>query len=172
MKKIIFVLTFSFCNFLLAQEVVANEEDKDEEIISFNVIEEVPVYDGCETKKGNKALKACMEHSIRKLVAKKFNTDLGNELGLPEGFTSIMMVFKIDENGEVIDVKGRAPHEKLMEEGTRVVNLIPKFRKPGLQRGKPVKVSYVLPIKFYIIGEPKVEEESLEENPENSKQKE
>ncbi|WP_299890140.1 energy transducer TonB [uncultured Lacinutrix sp.] len=167
MKKIIFVLAFSLCNFLFAQEIIPVEEGK--EVVAFSVIEEVPVYDGCETKKGNKALKSCMENSIRKLVAKKFNGDLGNDLGLPEGFASIMVAFKIDENGEIIDVKARAPHEKLKEEGLRVVNLIPKFKKPGLQKGKPVKVSYTLPIKFYIIGEPKTKEDSLEEN---GKQKE
>jgi hypothetical protein len=36
----------------------------------------------------------------------------------------------------------------LDEEALRVVGMIPKFKKPGILHGKPVKVYYQLPIRF------------------------
>ena len=59
------------------------------------------------------------------------------------------MIFKIDEDGHVANIRARAAHRALEAEATRVIALLPKM-KPGLIRGKPVKVPYSLPIVFKI----------------------
>jgi len=59
----------------------------------------------------------------------------------------ISVIFKIDKNGNVIDIRARAPHPRLVKEAIRVLNMLPKM-KPGIQRGKPVVVPYSLPINF------------------------
>ena len=51
----------------------------------------------------------------------------------------------IDENGNIVDVRAKAPHPRLQKEVIRVVKLLPKI-KPGRQRGKPVGVRYTLPV--------------------------
>jgi len=128
------------------EDVVVDGIDEDIEV-PFAFIENVPTFPGCE-KGNNAAKKKCMSNKITKFVQRKFNAELAGELGLT-GKQRISVVFKIDKNGNVIDVRSRAPHPRLEKEAARVINLLPKM-KPGKQRGEPVKVSYTLPIIFQV----------------------
>jgi len=123
-------------------------EEVEEDIeVPFSVIENVPIFPGCD--KGNNAQRRkCMSQKITKFVQRKFNTDLAGDLGL-SGRQRISVIFKIDQNGDVVGVRARAPHPRLVKEATRVVNLLPKM-KPGKQRGKAVIVPYSLPIIFQV----------------------
>ncbi|XCF06698.1 energy transducer TonB [Tamlana crocina] len=125
-------------------EVVEVEEDID---VPFSVIENVPVFPGCE-KGSNQEKRDCMSEKIQKFVQKKFNTDLASDLGL-SGRQRINVIFKIDKTGSVTGIRSRAPHPALEKEAARVINLLPKM-KPGKQRGKPVNVPYSLPIIFQV----------------------
>ena len=134
------------------EEIVEIEEVEVEEVeedieVPFAVIENVPIFPGCES--GNNAQKRdCMSAKITAFVQKKFNTDLAGDLGL-SGRQRISVVFKIDKNGNVTGVRSRAPHPSLEKEAARVINLLPKM-KPGKQRGKAVIVPYSLPIVFQV----------------------
>ena len=136
----------------MEEEIVEVEEVEVEEVeedieVPFAVIENVPVYPGCE--KGNNAKKkACMSEKISKFVQRKFNTELAGELGL-SGRQRINVIFKIDKNGNITGVRSRAPHPRLEKEAARVINMLPKM-KPGMQRGKAVIVPYSLPIVFQV----------------------
>lgn len=131
-------------------EIDEIEEVVEEEIadVPFAVIENVPIYPGCEKESGNEAKKKCMSEKIQKFVQKKFNTELANDLGL-EGRQRISVQFKIDKNGNVVNVRARAPHPKLEQEAVSVVRSLPKMT-PGKQRGKAVGVLYALPILFQV----------------------
>lgn len=134
------------------EEIVEIEEVEVEEVeedieVPFAVIENVPVYPGCE-KGNNDTKKKCMSDKITKFVQKKFNTDLAGDLGLT-GRQRINVIFKIDKNGNVVGVRSRAPHPRLEKEAARVINQLPKM-KPGKQRGKAVIVPYSLPIVFQV----------------------
>ena len=134
------------------EEIVEIEEVEVEEIeedieVPFAVIENVPIYPGCE-KGNNDAKRKCMSDKINKFVQKKFNTDLAGDLGLT-GRQRINVIFKIDKKGDVVGVRSRAPHPRLEKEAARVINLLPKM-KPGKQRGKAVTVPYSLPIVFQV----------------------
>ena len=48
----------------------------------FAVIENVPVFPGCESQKNNNDRKKCMSEKIDKFIQKKLNTDLAQDLGL------------------------------------------------------------------------------------------
>jgi len=131
-------------------EIEEIEEDVEEEImdVPFAVIENVPIYPGCESKKNNNERKKCMSEKIQKFVQKKFNTDLAGDLGL-EGRQRIAVQFKIDNTGKVTNVRARAPHPKLEKEAIKVVQALPNMT-PGKQRGKAVGVLYSLPILFQV----------------------
>ncbi|MGA1226034.1 MAG: energy transducer TonB [Tamlana sp.] len=126
-------------------EVVEVEEDID---VPFSVIENVPVFPGCEGEPNNNAKRDCMSKKISAFVNKKFNTDLASDLGL-SGRQRINVIFKIDKTGNITGVRARAPHPGLEKEAARVIGLLPKM-KPGKQRGKPVNVPYSLPIIFQV----------------------
>jgi hypothetical protein len=57
--------------------------------------------------------------------------------------------FKIDNTGNVVDIRSKAPHPDLEIEATRIVNSLPQMI-PGEHKGKKVAVSYSLPILFII----------------------
>lgn len=136
------------------EEVIVEVEDVEvaevEEVLEvpFAVIENVPVFPGCENEKGNNAKRQCMSEKITQHVNRKFNKDLASDLGL-SGRQRINVIFKIDKNGNVTGVQARAPHPGLEKESKRVINLLPKML-PGKQRGKAVIVPYSLPIVFQV----------------------
>ena len=109
------------------------------------LIERVPVYPGCDLP-GNYNKKNCMANEITRFVMQKFNTTFAPDLGLT-GKQHIYVIFKIDETGNVIDIRARAQHRALEAEAIRVIALLPKMT-PGYIRGKAVKVPYSLPIVF------------------------
>lgn len=132
---------------------VSNIEDFEEPIEiekPFNMInvEVVPIYPGCEKATTNSERVKCMSNKLGKLVQRKFNTDLATDLGL-SGLLKIDVQFKIDKNGQITEIKTRAPLQQLENEAERVVNKIPKMT-PGKQRDEPVSVLYNLPIMFQV----------------------
>ncbi|WP_411766746.1 energy transducer TonB [Winogradskyella sp. A3E31] len=129
------------------EDIEVEEVEEDIEV-PFSVIENVPVFPGCENEKNNTARRDCMSEKIAKFVNRKFNTDLAGDLGL-SGRQRISVFFKIDKNGNIVNVGARAPHPGLEREAKRVISLLPKM-KPGMQRGKAVTVPYSLPILFQV----------------------
>lgn len=126
-------------------EVVKEEEDI---VVTINAVQYVPIFPGCEGLNSNQERKDCMSSKISKIVNKKFNTGLGDKLGLT-GVNRIFVQFTINDQGVVSDMKARGPHIALENEAKRVVDLIPNMT-PGRQGDKAVGVIYSLPITFMI----------------------
>ena len=114
----------------------------------FAVIDQVPIYPGCESLTSNEEQKKCMSSKIDEFVRENFNIKMAKKLEL-NGINRIVVQFNITENGEITDVKARASHPKLEEEAKRVVKSLPTMT-PGKQRGKAVGVMYSLPIVFQV----------------------
>jgi protein TonB len=130
------------------EDIVEVEEVEEVvEDIPFMLIETVPIYPGC--KGNNNKLKACFTKKIAAFFGSKFDVDLASELGLSEGKKKLFVVFKIDKTGKVTDVRAKGPHPRLEKEVVTIINSLPKMI-PGKQRGKPVGVSYSLPITFVV----------------------
>lgn len=130
-------------------EEIEEVEEAEEvvEDVPFTIIEDVPVFPGC---KGTKTeLKACFNKKMQKHFNKKFDAELPGELGLSPGRKRLTMQFRVDQNGDVVDIKALAPHPRLKKEVMRVVSKLPKM-KPGKQRGKPVPVKYTLSIRINV----------------------
>ena len=137
-------------------EEIIDVKDYDGAIeVPFSVIDEVPTLLECTEQFVSRTdLKQCTSDFITKHVSRNFNTDLASQLGLT-GRQRINVIFKIDTQGHVVDVRSRAPDagpEKksiLEEEAIRVINTLPQFI-PGKQKGKAVVVPYSLPILFQV----------------------
>lgn len=131
-------------------DIAFEEEEEEEEIekIPFMVVEQIPVFPGCENIKGKDAQKKCMSEKIDAHVKREFRTAISEQLGLT-GFNRIYVIFKIDSNGYVADIRARGTNKQLEEEAIRVVKLLPRMI-PGRQRDKAVSVEYSLPIMFEI----------------------
>lgn len=130
------------------EEVQEVEEEEEIGDVPFAVIEDVPIFPGCENERNNEARKKCMSEKITQFVNRRFDTDLGSELGL-SGINRIYVQFRIEKNGNITVLGARAPHPRLQQEAERVVNQLPKMQ-PGKQRGQAVGVLYSLPITFRV----------------------
>ena len=135
------------------EAVVVEEIEEIEEVeevvedVSFMIIENVPVFPGCTGN--NEELKACFSKMVQKHFSRKFDAELPNELGLSPGNKRVFIGFKIDRQGNVVNIQARAPHPKIKSEVVSVMKKLPKM-KPGRQRGKPVGVKYSIPFTLIV----------------------
>ncbi|TYB79080.1 M56 family metallopeptidase [Bizionia myxarmorum] len=116
--------------------------------VPFAVVDQVPVFPGCESGSSNEVNKQCMSKKLNAFVAENFNTELATTLNLT-GIQQIRVFFKISETGKIVDIKARAPKPELEAEAKRVLNMLPDLI-PGKNKGQKVRVAYYLPIKFQV----------------------
>jgi protein TonB len=135
------------------EAVVVEEIEEIEEVeevvedVSFMIIENVPVFPGCTGN--NEELKSCFSKMVQKHFSRKFDAELPNELGLSPGKKRVFIGFKIDRQGNIVNIQARAPHPKIKSEVVSVMKKLPKM-KPGRQRGKPVGVKYSIPFTLIV----------------------
>ncbi|PWI29433.1 hypothetical protein DI383_11490 [Flavobacteriaceae bacterium LYZ1037] len=131
-------------------ELKVNDKNEITEPVPFNIIEQVPVYKGCDENMGSQALMACFGEKVSALISKNFDSTIANNLGLPDQSNiKIQVTFNINQEGQVVDIVAKTEYPELEAEAIRVVNLIPNL-KPGYFKDEPVIVPYSLPIKFQV----------------------
>ncbi len=114
------------------------------ETVSFMTIDKVPVFPGCED--GDKA---CFSRMVQKHFVKNFDSKIPKTLGLSPGKKRVFIGFKIDKEGDVVDVISRAPHPEIEKEVIRVMETLPKIQ-PGENKGKKVSVKYSIPFTLFV----------------------
>jgi protein TonB len=120
-------------------EVEEVEEDVD---VPFAVIENVPVFPGCENESDKRA---CFNKMMQKHIGKNFRyPEIAQEMGV-QGRVSVMFV--IQKDGSIGNIRMRGPDKNLEKEAARIIGKLPKMT-PGKQRGRAVRVPFSIPITF------------------------
>lgn len=110
----------------------SEEEEADANQI-FTVVEQNPEFPGGEA--------ALMQFIKKTLKYPPFAAENGIQ-------GRVTLSFTVEKDGSIGNIEVmRSPADELSKEAIRVVSAMPKW-KPGKQRGKPVRVKYVLPITF------------------------
>lgn len=115
---------------------IIQEEEEVEDTQVFFIVEEMPEFPG-----GERALVSFLVSSVKYPVVAQENGVQG----------TVTVNFVIERDGSVSDVgilRGVDP--ALDKEALRVVKTLPRW-KPGKQRGRPVRVSYRVPIAFKLV---------------------
>ena len=130
MEKILILLL------VLPSLLFSQQSQENVPILPFTMIENAPVYTGCD-KGSNEKKRKCMSEKIAKFVAKEFDAGCASGLGSYGiyGRQRISVIFKIDTLGRATEIRARAAHLKLEREAIRVINMLPVM-KPGTQDGK------------------------------------
>ncbi len=134
------------------EEIIAVEDidvgEVDEDLdVPFAVIEDVPIFPGCEKEKGKgaKAMRTCFQSMMQKHISKNFRyPEIAQEMGV-QGRVNIM--FTIQKDGSIGNVRMRGPDKNLEKEAARIIGKLPKMT-PGKQRGRAVRVPFSIPITF------------------------
>lgn len=105
------------------------------------------IYPGCEGSADE--IRACSKEKFISFLGKNFNSDLASDLGMKSGEHKIRALVKIDESGKSSVLKVDGPNKALEKEVERVINKLPALTA-ATEEGKPVSVSFVLPINFMV----------------------
>ena len=113
---------------------IEDEEEEDEAQVFF-IVENMPVFPGGDLE-------------LRKHIAQNVvYPEIAKENGI-QG--RVFVQFVVNQKGTIEQVKViRGVDPALDREAVRVISKLPKW-KPGSQRGKPVRVSFTVPINFQL----------------------
>ncbi|MFK8005111.1 MAG: TonB family protein [Saprospiraceae bacterium] len=125
----------------------------------YKVVEEMPRFQNadCEKMDSQQEQKKCAEQTMLNYIYSNIKYPKAARDAKIQGRAIIK--FTVQKDGSITDAKIlRNPGEGTGEEAQRVVNSMPNF-VPGKQKGKAVKVNYVLPVSFKL-AEPESAENS------------
>jgi protein TonB len=119
-----------------AVPVIQEEKQEDESASEvFVIVEDMPEFPG-----GELALRKWIADNVKYPVIAAENGIQGK----------VYVTFVVGTDGKITNARvARGVDPSLDQEAIRVVNQLPKW-KPGMQRGKPVRVSYTVPINFQL----------------------
>ena len=127
----------------IIEEVAVMEEELDVDV-PFAIIEDVPLFPGCENVKKSERRK-CFQEKIQRHIARNFRyPEIAQELGI-QG--RVYVQFVIAKDGSITDIRTRGPDKNLEQEAERIIGRLPTMT-PGKQRGRAVRVPFSIPITF------------------------
>ena len=142
MKKLILLITI--INFTFSYGQVERQTDDGD----LKLIQTYLITDKCIDKTGWDK-RCCVNSEMNKLINKEFNWDLTEDL--KPGNHSIIMMFKIDINGILSNIKIRSKNKALITEFERVLKIIPNNFRLINQDGKTVSGSFSIPLTISVM---------------------
>jgi protein TonB len=117
----------------VAVQTIEEEEEEEASDEIFFIVENMPEFPGGENE-------------MRRFIAKNVvYPDIAVENGISG---KVIVSFVVNKTGKPTNIKiVRGVDPLLDKEAKTVITKMPNF-KPGLQRGKPVNVSYIVPVSF------------------------
>jgi len=120
------------------------EDDFEDIDVPFAVIEDVPIFPGCE-RVAKSQRRTCFQDQMNKHIRKNFRyPDIAQEMGI-QG--RVYVNFIISKDGSITNIRMRGPDKNLENEAARIIGRLPKMT-PGKQRGRAVRVPFSIPITF------------------------
>ena len=115
---------------IIAPEAEESERESD---IAFDVVEQMPEFPG-----GMSALMKYITTNLQYPAAAKKAGTQGR----------VIVQFVVERDGTITNAKAvRSVESSMDEEAVRIINTMPKW-KPGMQRGKTVRVKFTVPVMF------------------------
>jgi periplasmic protein TonB len=116
-------------------DIGSDEDEEIDETEVFMIVETMPSFPG-----GEAALTRFLNENIKYPTIAQENGISGR----------VFINFVVNRDGQIVDSKVvRGVDPALDQEAMRVVKMMPKWN-PGQQRGKPVRVSFMLPVNFVL----------------------
>lgn len=117
---------------LTAVDVIMVEPEPEDDV-PFMVVEDMPEFPG-----GTAALMEYLRKNIRYPSICRENNIQGK----------VIISFIVNKNGKIVEPEVvKTVNPSLDKEALRVISTMPDW-KPGMQRGKPVRVKYTVPVNF------------------------
>ena len=128
---------------MIIEDIVV-EDDFEDIDVPFAVIEDVPIFPGCE-RVAKSERRNCFQDQINKHIRRNFRyPDIAQEMGI-QG--RVFVNFIISKDGSITNIRMRGPDKNLENEAARIIGRLPTMT-PGKQRGRAVRVPFSIPITF------------------------
>ncbi|OUU21590.1 MAG: energy transducer TonB [Flavobacteriaceae bacterium TMED48] len=129
---------------IIEVEEVEIEEEFEDVDVPFAVIEDVPIFPGCE-KVAKSERRKCFQEQMNKHIRRNFRyPEIAQEMGI-QG--RVYVNFIIAKDGSISNIRMRGPDKNLEKEAQRIISKLPSMT-PGKQRGRAVRVPFSIPITF------------------------
>ena len=136
---------FIVFTFLLSQNILSQDT-----IYPISLVDSPPQFSVCN-QFNTFQQKKCFEETIKSHISENIQfPQEAFELGISG---RVLVYFTIESNGKIDEIKSRSPHESLKKEAKRLITILPKLG-PAKKDNIAVKVSYSLPIDFFLISRP------------------
>ena len=127
-------------------EIVEVEEEEEDVDVPFAVIEDVPIFPGCEGVAKSER-RNCFQEKMNKHIVRNFRyPEIAQEMGI-QG--RVYVNFIISKDGSITNIRMRGPDKNLEKEAERIISKLPQMT-PGKQRGRAVRVPFSIPITFLL----------------------
>ena len=128
---------------IIIEEIEVEEEFEDIDV-PFAVIEDVPIFPGCESVAKSQR-RSCFQDKINQHIRRNFRyPEIAQEMGI-QG--RVYVNFIIAKDGSITNIRMRGPDKNLENEAQRIISRLPQMT-PGKQRGRAVRVPFSIPITF------------------------
>jgi TonB family protein len=146
---LLLILSLSFFIAFAQQPVIDSRVSSESDKI-FTVVEQMPDFPG-----GEDALTKFIQKNIR-------YPEMERQKGI-EG--RVVLHFIVEKDGSLSDIKVlKGVSAGIDSEAIRVISILPKF-KPGRHQGIPVRVQFILPVKFKLPEDSKIQTVVIKEQP-------
>ena len=136
---------FCFLIFLISNNIISQER-----IYPLSVVDTPPLFSLCG-QFSDFQKKNCFEETIKSHINSNIQfPEEAFEIGVSG---RVLVYFIIDKDGRIEQIRSRGPHESLENEAKRIISILPSL-SPAYKDNSPVKVSYSLPIDFYLLSRP------------------
>lgn len=123
-------------------DFVGKNNSEDVVAVPFTVIDEVPIFPGCENATDQRD---CFQEKMKAHIRKNFRYPIEAQERGVDG--RVYVNFIILEDGTISNVRMRGPDKVLEQEAARIISRLPNFT-PGKQKGHAVNVPFSIPISF------------------------
>ena len=139
MKNILLIILTFYITTVFSQENINSNDEKPVESV---MLQNAPVYVGCENFKSASSKNICSNEKLMDHIYDNFDGSVLTNTTLDDGSYEVKIVFIVNKEGKVgqIETKG-SEYPSFIKEATRLVKSIPNYVSPGMQKGKIINVS-------------------------------
>ncbi|MAZ27437.1 MAG: hypothetical protein CL868_10220 [Cytophagaceae bacterium] len=112
---------------------------------TFHDLDSPPTTNKCSRKSSYEKKKKCLSEYIQSTVMNRYRV----ENAVKHGWVKLKLRFKIDEEGDVVDIVVEGSTDSAQKEAIKVLRGLRQLN-PAIKDGKPVKIVYSMPIVAYV----------------------
>lgn len=126
--------------------IEAEHDTTDEQVLSFVIVERMPEIQGCEGNNEGQEGLTCFQSAVMTHVSKTVKYP---KEAIEQGLQGrVILKFIIEKDGTVSHIETvRGVHPLLDNEAIKSIQSL-KILGPASQRGKPVRMEFMLPVSF------------------------